>query len=211
MPHFNYGNYRVDIGKLVTLISVPKGRKGKEIALLVKPQSSTVHGSDEMVAPASDGPLSCRLMLGAAIGEKVTAGMTPHDRAIMGYGVVLDLFDLEALERTRRNGLPWTAPCMFDGSSIISEFVPASEIDDPSALEVYLEIDGKQKASLTTNDLICDVRSAIGTAARAMTLYPGDIVGIEVSGTENHLRPDSRIEAGISSVSIIRCSFKPTP
>jgi 2-keto-4-pentenoate hydratase/2-oxohepta-3-ene-1,7-dioic acid hydratase in catechol pathway len=75
-------------------------------------------------------------------------------------------------------------------------------------LEVYLEIDGEQKASLTTKELMVDVPTALRTASRSMTLYPGDIVGIDIKGTEMPVGPNSRIEAGISSVSIIRASFR---
>ncbi len=211
MPHFNLGSYRVEIGKLVLFLSVPKGRKGSETVVLVKPQSSTVQGSEGMSPPQAVGPLECRLLLGVAICERVPAGTSPPKGAIMGYGVVLDINDPAGLGPVRKMGLPWTGPCLFDGSSMISEFVPASEVEDPSALEVYMEIDGQQRASITTRDLLMDVRTAIGEASSAMTLYPGDIIGIEVQGTRAPLRSDSRIEAGISSISIIRASYKGTP
>ncbi len=211
MPHINFGSYRVDVGKLVLFISVPKGKKGTETVLLVKPQSSMVQGAEGMAPLPSVGPFESRLLLGVAMCEKVPAGTAPRDGAILGYGVLLDIMDGKGLGSARKMGLPWTLPCMFDGSTIISDFAPASEVMDPSALEVYMEIDGQQMASVTTGDMLMDVQTAIGAASRTMTLYPGDIVGIEVLGTRASIRSDSRMEAGISSVSIIRASYKAAP
>ncbi|MCU0799208.1 MAG: fumarylacetoacetate hydrolase family protein [Candidatus Thermoplasmatota archaeon] len=211
MPHFNLGSYRVDVGKLVMLLSFPKGRKGAETVVLVKPQSSILQGSEGMSPLPSGGTYECRMLLGVAIGEKVLAGTEPPEGVIMGYGVILDIMDIGGLGPVRKMGVPWTGPCLFDGSSIISDFVPSSEVTDPSALEVYLEMDGEQKASLTTGDLLMDVQTALRTASAAMTLYPGDIIGIEVLGTRTPIRSDSKMDAGISSVSIIRASYEATP
>jgi len=174
----------------------------------VKPQSSLVHAAEVLDPPKVDGNIACKMLLGAAIGEKVPSGGKPSKNAIMGFGVVLDLLDKDGLADARKKGHPWTEACLFDRSSIVSDFVPASEVEDPTSLEVYLEKDGEQRASLTTRELVLDVSSAIRTASASMTLYPGDIIGIEVAGTELDVKPGSRIEAGISSVSIVRTTLK---
>jgi 2-keto-4-pentenoate hydratase/2-oxohepta-3-ene-1,7-dioic acid hydratase in catechol pathway len=192
-------------------MEMPRGRNGHETVTIVKPQSTVVHPCDGMALPEEPGSMECRLLLCAAMAEKVPVGTIPSAGSLLGYGVMMDLHDPVALKGTRKAGLPWTRPCMFDGSSIISDFVPSTETGDTTSLEVYLDVDGDQRASLTTRDLLMDVRSALKVVTGTMSLYPGDIVGIEVRGTAVPVRSGSRFEAGISSIAVVRGSFKGAP
>jgi acylpyruvate hydrolase len=103
----------------------------------------------------------------------------PAERAmeyVAGYGVGLDMTLRDVQDEAKKKGLPWSAAKGFDTSAPVSEFLPASQIVDPHALEVELRVNGRQRQRSSTSRFIFQIPALLAYLSRILTLERGDIV-----------------------------------
>lgn len=97
---------------------------------------------------------------------------------IAGVGFGLDLTHADIQNRLKKKGLPWERAKAFDGSAVLSDFVPL--LDPVEDLVMKLYVNGKLQ-QFATYDLMMYKPSAMLEEIKSfMTLEEGDII---MSGT----------------------------
>ncbi|OQX49542.1 MAG: 2-keto-4-pentenoate hydratase [Epsilonproteobacteria bacterium 4484_20] len=98
--------------------------------------------------------------------------------AISGIGFGLDLTHADIQNRLKKKGLPWERAKAFDGSAVLSDFVP---LEDPlEDLEMKLYINGELQQFATYELMMYKPAAMIDEIKSFMTLEDGDII---MSGT----------------------------
>jgi len=207
MPHFVQGSYRFEAGKIIC-VENSKGGEDNGPLVFTKPPTSIIHDDDLIIPGPGNFNLGYGLYLSAAIGKRIVSDTRSKMAHILGFGIFLDIHDRERLGKCREEGLPWDLAKGRDTFCPMSEFVPPGDVHDPYGLEVYLEVNNEEKALSSTRELVMGLEDSLQFVSERMTIAPGDIIGVMVKGTEGTLYPGDRIEAGISSIGVLRAAVK---
>lgn len=145
-------------------------------AVLLPPQSTTVHHEVELVAVIGKG--------GKNIAKADAMG---H---ICGYGVGLDMTARDIQAAAKKKGHPWSVAKGFDTFAPLGELVPAEEIPDPHGLEIRLLVNGETRQAGHTRDMIFNLPALLAYCSQIFTLLPGDLI---YTGTPEGVGP---VQAG---------------
>jgi 2-keto-4-pentenoate hydratase/2-oxohepta-3-ene-1,7-dioic acid hydratase in catechol pathway len=206
MPYFSQENYHFEIGKILCVIEPEEG--GGRPIIFLKPASSILDNDGPIGIPDGRKNLGYAIMLGVSIGRKITKDTKNPMENILGFSIIIDISDIEEIEDSRSSGLPWTMGKGRDTFCPMSEFSPFKEVEDPYACGVYMEINGEEVVSTDTKELVMDIESALHMVSGHMTLYPGDIIAIALKDTQGIVSEGDMIEAGISSIGVLRHRLK---
>ncbi|RUS20865.1 hypothetical protein BC937DRAFT_94177 [Endogone sp. FLAS-F59071] len=106
--------------------------------------------------PPSYPFLVCDIVeLGVVIGKD--ARDIPASEAfdyIAGYALGIDMTARNLQFEAKTKGLPWSAAKGFDTFTPISDFIPKSDIPDPSDVNLWLKLDDVFKQNGNTSDMI---------------------------------------------------------
>ena len=115
---------------------------------------------------------------------------TPHTRfegeicflveggAIAGVGFGLDLTHADIQNKLKAKGLPWERAKAFDGSAVLSAFVPFA--GDVTQLRMTLHVNGRLAQSANYDLMIYKPEAMLEEIERFMHLEDGDVI---MSGT----------------------------
>lgn len=201
MPHFIQGSHRFEIGKIVC-IEMEDGDTSPLV--FIKPATSVVHQDDEVVPPDDAGELAFGLFFAMAMGKRTGSSIKAKMSSVLGFGMIVDIYDRDELDLTIKKGLPWEMVKGRDTFCPISEFTSSGDIGDPYGHEVYMEINGDEVLRSSTRELQMNLEDAMLHISKRMTLSPGDIVAVKIKEGQGALHAGDEIEAGISSVGIVR-------
>jgi 2-keto-4-pentenoate hydratase/2-oxohepta-3-ene-1,7-dioic acid hydratase in catechol pathway len=76
----------------------------------------------------------------------------------------------------------WTRAKSFDTFAPVGPLVPASEIQDPQALDITTSINGKVVQRSNTAQMIFSVAQLVSFISQGMTLEPGDLIATGTPG-----------------------------
>lgn len=109
------------------------------------------------------------------LGKHISEKFAPRYYASVGIGVDFTARDLQ--QKQREKGLPWEIAKAFDGSAVISEFVPLTEFEkDIQSLEFTGVLNGIEVQRGNTADMIYSVNQIIAYVSKFFTLKIGDII-----------------------------------
>ena len=137
-----------------------------------KLQTAIIGPGDAIELPAEDSSVDYEVELVAVIGK--TASKVKAEDAldhVFGWTIVNDVTE-RAIQATD-NQLTWSK-----GIDTFCPLGPAivlrDELPDPSALDIWCEVNGETRQSSNTSQLIFSVEQIIETVSRLITLEPGD-------------------------------------
>jgi len=107
---------------------------------------------------------------GKHISEKFAANY--FDEIALG----IDFTARDIQQRHKEKGLPWELAKAFDGSAPISNFLPKSQFADLYDLNFKLDINGKNRQTGTTKDLLFKFEFIIAFVSKYITLKKGDLI-----------------------------------
>lgn len=163
----NYAQHAKEMGSPVPKIPLvfikPLGTICYSDAVIDLPvQSNDVHYEAEIVVAISKS------------GKNISHGAAL--KHVAGYGVGIDFTARDIQSISKKKGHPWAIPKGFDNFAPISEFVPASEIDNPSNMDLKLFQNGFIKQHGNTSEMIFPIENLINFLSQIYTLYPGDLI-----------------------------------
>ena len=88
----------------------------------------------------------------------------------------LDLTARDLQNECRQRGLPWEICKSFDGSAVLSEFVPLEEIADKNSIDFSLLRNNVEVQHGNTSDMLFSIDDIICHVSKFMTLKIGDII-----------------------------------
>ena len=192
----NYSDHAAETGA-----SVPK-----EPIVFQKTLSSIVGPDDDVVLPKGSTKTDWEVELGIVIGTRARY-VAKKDALghVEGYLIVNDVSEREyQLER----GGTWDKGKGCDTFGPIGPWlVTADEVANPQRLDMWLDVNGRQRQRGNTRTMIFDCATLVSYVSRFMTLNPGDLI---TTGTPpgvgmgmkppRYLEPGDVITAGIAGL-----------
>jgi ureidoglycolate lyase len=147
----------------------------KEPILFMKATSAIIGPNDDVIIPRNATQPDWEVELGIVIGREAQyveeADALDH---VAGYCVVNDVSE-RAFQHER--GGQWTKGKSANTFGPIGPWlVTRDEIEDPQALDLWLEIDGARQQTGSTKTMVFGVRFLIHYISQFMSLQPGDII-----------------------------------
>lgn len=92
----------------------------------------------------------------------------------IAFGIDFTARDLQSKNKSK--GLPWEIAKGFDGSAVLSPFVPLTEIPDPAAIRFELHKNGVAVQKGNTEDVIFSFEDIIVYVSKFFKLQMGDLI-----------------------------------
>jgi 5-carboxymethyl-2-hydroxymuconate isomerase len=169
--------------------------------LFMKPASSVIGDGDAVRIPAYSQECHYEVELAVLIGTQ--ARNVTVDKAleyVAGYGVAIDMTLRDVQNHLKAKGLPWEIAKGFDTACPLSDFVPASAVADPHALNLKLAVNGEGRQNGFSSDMINRVPQIIAHISAIFTLEPGDVILTGTPAGVGQVRAGDVIAAEIVSV-----------
>ena len=177
-------NQQFPIGKIVCLAR-NYAEHAKELGnetpvapvLFMKPASSVIGDGGAVRIPAYSQECHYEVELAVLIGKQ--ARNVTAERAldyVAGYGVGIDMTLRDVQNSLKAKGLPWEIAKGFDTACPLTDFVPASAVADPHALNLKLAVNGEGRQDGTSSDMINRIPQIIAHISGIFTLDPGDVI-----------------------------------
>lgn len=181
---------------------VPSGH-APEPVVFSKPASSLIQSGESISIPAVNGKVISSSMhheveLVVAVSEDAV-NIAPADsgNVILGYAVGLDMTLRDRQSAAKAAGNPWLVSKGFRTAAVVSEFVPASEIEDAHALRLELRKNGAVVQSGDTGEMLTSVGEIISYLSQVFGLVRGDLIYTGTPAGVGAVVSGDRLEAAL--------------
>lgn len=172
-------NYRAHIAESASV--APGAAPPREPLLFLKPPSAVIASGETIRYPQSVTRLDPEAEMAVVIGRRATR-VRPAEA--LGHVAGLTCFnDVSARNHQREDG-QWTRAKGFDTFAPLGPWVTTGL--DPGALTVVCRVNGVERQSGRTSDLLFPVAELVGFISGVMTLEPGDVIA---TGTPAGIAP----------------------
>lgn len=148
-----------------------------EPIVFMKPATAVIYDGEEVVIPDYSDNCHHEAELALLIGRQCK-GISEADALanVAGYGVAIDLTLRDVQDGLKKKGLPWDIAKGFDTACPLSDFVPATEVNNPQNLTIRLTVNGELRQNGSTALMINSAARLISHLSTIFTLEPGDII-----------------------------------
>jgi len=177
--------------------------------IFIKPASSLVSSGGTVVIPGYSEDCHHEIELAVLIGK--TAKNVTAEAAldyVSGYAVALDLTLRDVQGVQKEKGLPWEIAKAFDTSCPLSDFVPASQVDNPQELQLKLTVSGEVRQNGNTRDMMRSIAELIAATSSYFTLEEGDVLLTGTPSGVGRIVSGDRLEASIEQVGMLSVSVE---
>lgn len=161
---------------------------------LKAPSSIADPGACVAIPRIEDREVHHEVELGVVIGRE--GRDIPESEAldhVLGYTALIDITLRGNGDRSRRKS--------YDGFTPVGPWlVTADEIDDPHDLDLRLWVNGEERQSANTNQLLVTLPAMISYASRVMTLKPGDLFATGTPAGVGTIEPGDTVVARVGGV-----------
>lgn len=139
-----------------------------------KYQNSLAGHQESVAVPSATEQVDYEVELVAVIGRKTrNVSVDEALNCVFGYATGNDLSARELQMRTTQ----WLYGKAIDGFAPLGPYVvTADEVPDPQALNLKCWVNGEQRQSSNTRDMVFSVAEMISDLSQIMTLEPGDLI-----------------------------------
>lgn len=177
------------------------GRDLPEYPVLFAKFADTLAGADDdIVKPAETEMFDWECELTIVIGKEVRhASEEEATAAIAGFTGLNDYSVRDWQFRTRE----WLQGKMWDSSTPVGPYVVTTdETGVKPALDTRLTVDGVEKQTANTSDLLFDPVTLVQYISTIITLRPGDLIATGTNGGVGHARNPQEFLTGGETVEI---------
>ena len=108
------------------------------------------------------------------LGKNISEKFAPRYYHEVALGIDFTARDVQ--HRQRSLGAPWEIAKAFDGSAVISEFMPLTALTNPKEIEFTLLKNGIEVQCGNTRDMLFSVNRIIAYVSQFFTLKIGDLI-----------------------------------
>ena len=174
--------------------------------LFLKPASALIYSGGEIIHPEYGNELHHEVELVLLIGEMVKkANKVEAEKAIVGYGVGLDMTLRDVQNELKKKGNPWTLAKCFDTSAVISDFVLKKDYQLKSDEKLELRVNGVVKQSDTLKSMIFNSAEIVEYISSIMTLQKGDLIFTGTPAGVSRVNRGDKLEAKLGEVAELVC------
>lgn len=185
----NYGKHIAEMKKLepAATAAAAAASTSEKPAIFLKPLSSIIYEGQAIVRPKAVSDLHHEVELGLIISKKAKGIKAAEWQSYVG-GYVLGLDMTARCQQTKAKaaGLPWTLGKCWDTFTALSKELPVESLSNPMAVQLWLNVNGKERQNGSTADMIHSIPSLVEYISTVMTLEPGDVV---LTGTPDGIGP----------------------
>jgi 2-keto-4-pentenoate hydratase/2-oxohepta-3-ene-1,7-dioic acid hydratase in catechol pathway len=148
-----------------------------EPVVFLKPDSALLRNNDPFYLPDFANLFHHEVELVIKInrlGKNIEAQFAPRYYSELALGVDFTARDLQ--DQLRGKGLPWEKCKAFDGSAVISKFVPISDYPDLNNVNFKLLVNGELRQKGNSKDMLFNVNQIIAYVSKFFTLKIGDLI-----------------------------------
>lgn len=145
--------------------------------VFIKPQSALCFDDSEIIIPEQSSDVHHEVEIVVAISKR--GKDIPENNAhnfIEGIGVGIDFTARDIQQRAKESGHPWSVAKGFDTFAPVSRFIHASEFEDLGNINVDLSVNGVNRQSGNSSQMIFSINYLISYLSSIFTLYPGDLI-----------------------------------
>lgn len=124
----------------------------------------------------------------------------------IGLGIDFTARDVQA--DLKEKGLPWEKAKAFDGSAVIGEFLPKSQLSSMENLTFELTNNGKSIQIGNTNQMLWKIDELISYVSQYFTLKIGDIIFTGTPEGVAKVNPDDILEGYLDGHKLFRIQVK---
>ncbi|MDR2010615.1 MAG: fumarylacetoacetate hydrolase family protein [Bacteroidales bacterium] len=143
----------------------------------LKPESSLLRNGKDFYLPGFSENIQYEIEVVLRInrlGKHIQAKFAHRYYDAIGLGIDFTARDLQ--KKCKENGLPWEISKAFDGSAVISDFIPVEEFRNTENIEFSLYQNENIMQSGNTSDMIFNFSEIIEYISKFMTLKIGDLI-----------------------------------
>ena len=152
----------------------------KKPFFFLKPPSAILSPSAGPVLRPKGIDLHYEVELGLIMDRTVVDLPEQDEKAAMesigGYCIAIDMTARNMQEEAKKKGLPWTAAKGFDTFLPISNMIEKEKIPDPHDVELYLNVNGKERQRDATGLMLFRIPRILSEISKVMKLEKGDLV-----------------------------------
>lgn len=175
--------------------------------LFLKPASALIYSGEEIVHPNYGNELHHEVELVLLIGETVkNANPADAEKAIIGYGVGLDMTLRDVQNELKKKGNPWTLAKCFDTSAVISDFVLKKDYQLKLDEKLELKVNGVVKQSDSLKSMILNPAEIVEYISSVMTLEKGDLIFTGTPAGVSKVNRGDKLEAKLGDVAELVCA-----
>ena len=206
-------NEELPIGKIVCVgrnYAEHAKELGNEVAdkpvLFLKPSSAVIYSGEEIIYPSFGNELHHEVELILLIGETVkNAREEQAEKAIIGYGVGLDMTLRDVQSALRKKGDPWTVAKCFDTSAVISDFILKKNYQLNTDELLELKVNGVVNQSDTLKSMIFNPTDIVEYISSIMTLEKGDLIFTGTPAGVGKVDRGDKLEAKLGEIAQLSC------
>ncbi|CAC5423289.1 FAHD1 [Mytilus coruscus] len=173
--------------------------------VFLKPTTTYITEGQDIRFPPNCKEMLYEIEFGVVIGKRgFNISRSEADSYIGGYCVTLDMTSKDHWLEANKNGHPWALSKAFDTSTPIGRFIEKSKVSDPTNVQLWLNLNGKQRMNENTGDLIFPVDYLLEYITQYMSVEEGDLI---ITGTPpgfDTVHKGDVIEAGFKNIDSIK-------
>jgi 2-keto-4-pentenoate hydratase/2-oxohepta-3-ene-1,7-dioic acid hydratase in catechol pathway len=204
----------ITVGKVVCVgrnYSEHAKELGNEIpdnpVLFLKPSSALIYSGGEIIHPVFGNELHHEVELVLLIGETISkANKTQAEKAIIGYGVGLDMTLRDVQDLLKKKGYPWTLAKCFDTSAVVSDFILKKDHQLKPDEKLELKVNGEVKQSDTLENMIFNPAEIVEYISSIMTLEKGDLIFTGTPAGVSKVSRGDKLQAKLGEVAELFCN-----
>lgn len=201
----NYEDHRKEMAGAMGSGAAGDVRPPGDPVVFLKPASCLVGDGGAIRIPSGVANVHWETELAVVVGATLcNATEEEAMRAVLGYGVFLDMTARDLQAEAKRTGMPWTLSKGMDTFGPISEIVPASECPAWDNLGLRLVVNGETRQDGRCGDMIHRVPKLLVYLSRFMTLERGDIVATGTPAGVGPCKPGDVLEASLPGIVTLR-------
>ncbi len=149
----------------------------REPLIFMKPDSAILKNNKPFYLPDFTSELHHEVELVVKInrlGKNIATRFAHRYYSEIGLGIDFTARDLQ--RRLKAEGKPWELSKAFDGSAVIGDFMPLSELNDVNNIPFRLELDKQIVQEANSSEMIFSIDELIAYVSCFFTLKIGDLL-----------------------------------
>ncbi len=186
-----------------------KNERNEEPVVFLKPETALLRDNAPFYHPDFSADIHHEVEILLKInqeGKNIQPKFAHKYYGEIGLGIDFTARDLQATLKAK--GLPWEIAKAFNGSAVVSPFVPKTNYPDLKNLNFSLLINGETQQMGNTGLMLFDFDTIIAYISKFFTLKKGDIVYTGTPAGVGAVKVGDQLEGLIEGSSFFTCEIR---